>query len=158
MVAHVKSITTPTMDVGGPSRNAGTPTPVTRISAVSVKSSDSVAGPLYAVATKEWVIPPRPKPGRKPVEGEPPTVRHSHISSERASFQRHLRTCSLTPQAFPSLPPETQVTEPTVSESVQRARGRSSHIVGGADSRVRGGDHASQCSDSRGCSRMEGSV
>ncbi|KAK0751918.1 hypothetical protein B0T18DRAFT_79766 [Schizothecium vesticola] len=65
--------------------------PAIRMSATSPASmasvdSPSAAGPL-TMTTKEWVIPPRPKPGRKPATDTPPTKRKAQNRAAQRAFR-----------------------------------------------------------------------
>lgn len=65
--------------------------PAIRMSAASPASmasidSPSAAGPL-TMTSKEWVIPPRPKPGRKPATDTPPTKRKAQNRAAQRAFR-----------------------------------------------------------------------
>ncbi|KAK0652364.1 hypothetical protein B0T16DRAFT_322291 [Cercophora newfieldiana] len=64
--------------------------PPTRGSAGAVNmatmDSPSASGPL-TMTTKEWVIPPRPKPGRKPATDTPPTKRKAQNRAAQRAFR-----------------------------------------------------------------------
>ena len=44
-------------------------------------------GPIMSMTTKEWVIPPRPKPGRKPATDTPPTKRKAQNRAAQRAFR-----------------------------------------------------------------------
>ncbi|KAK1825805.1 hypothetical protein QBC39DRAFT_39064 [Podospora conica] len=64
--------------------------PTIRMSATSPASMASIdspaAGPL-TMTSKEWVIPPRPKPGRKPATDTPPTKRKAQNRAAQRAFR-----------------------------------------------------------------------
>ena len=64
--------------------------PAIRMSAASPASMASIdspsAGPLN-MTSKEWVIPPRPKPGRKPATDTPPTKRKAQNRAAQRAFR-----------------------------------------------------------------------
>lgn len=45
------------------------------------------SGPRATMTTKEWVIPPRPKPGRKPATDTPPTKRKAQNRAAQRAFR-----------------------------------------------------------------------
>ncbi|KAK5654926.1 hypothetical protein OQA88_6682 [Cercophora sp. LCS_1] len=49
-------------------------------------ASPSASGPL-TMTSKEWVIPPRPKPGRKPATDTPPTKRKAQNRAAQRAFR-----------------------------------------------------------------------
>ncbi|KAL8744676.1 MAG: hypothetical protein Q9190_003099 [Brigantiaea leucoxantha] len=54
------------------------------------KSGGSISGPLLTPSiftNKEWVIPPRPKPGRKPAADTPPTKRKAQNRAAQRAFR-----------------------------------------------------------------------
>ncbi|KAG5982884.1 hypothetical protein E4U55_001215 [Claviceps digitariae] len=79
---------------------AAGPTPLPRLS-VPPKSSKTMAmaavdspspgltveGPKMSMTSKEWVIPPRPKPGRKPATDTPPTKRKAQNRAAQRAFR-----------------------------------------------------------------------
>jgi hypothetical protein len=65
--------------------------PTTRGSGIAanmatVDSPSGSSGPL-SMTTKEWVIPPRPKPGRKPATDTPPTKRKAQNRAAQRAFR-----------------------------------------------------------------------
>ncbi|KAI9771057.1 MAG: hypothetical protein M1839_002954 [Geoglossum umbratile] len=50
-------------------------------------SSPAVSSPAGIVTHKEWVIPPRPKPGRKPAVDTPPTKRKAQNRAAQRAFR-----------------------------------------------------------------------
>lgn len=87
--------------------NAGSPpTAITRAGSVDVKpilsrqpslcmkpiqeptaAPASSASPPLSLTSKEWVIPPRPKPGRKPATDTPPTKRKAQNRAAQRAFR-----------------------------------------------------------------------
>ncbi|KAI9788595.1 MAG: hypothetical protein M1835_002181 [Candelina submexicana] len=67
------------------------PAPPTNTSSLSVPGSPSTSphGPpgLPFVTRKEWVLPPRPKPGRKPATDTPPTKRKAQNRAAQRAFR-----------------------------------------------------------------------
>ncbi|KAI9149507.1 bZIP transcription factor hapX [Paramyrothecium foliicola] len=65
--------------------------PLTPISHPSMSSSASPTpvpeGPRMSMTSKEWVIPPRPKPGRKPATDTPPTKRKAQNRAAQRAFR-----------------------------------------------------------------------
>ncbi|KAI9763933.1 MAG: hypothetical protein M1840_008967 [Geoglossum simile] len=49
--------------------------------------SPAVSSPVGIVTQKEWVIPPRPKPGRKPAVDTPPTKRKAQNRAAQRAFR-----------------------------------------------------------------------
>ncbi|KAL2405825.1 bZIP transcription factor hapX [Exophiala dermatitidis] len=49
--------------------------------------SPSSASPPLSLTSKEWVIPPRPKPGRKPATDTPPTKRKAQNRAAQRAFR-----------------------------------------------------------------------
>ena len=72
---------------------AGAKPPASHTMAMSaVVSPDPVAGPpppppRLSMTSKEWVIPPRPKPGRKPATDTPPTKRKAQNRAAQRAFR-----------------------------------------------------------------------
>lgn len=60
---------------------------LTMASVVSPAASLAPAGPPKSVTSKEWVIPPRPKPGRKPATDTPPTKRKAQNRAAQRAFR-----------------------------------------------------------------------
>src|SRR4051794_3898252 len=50
-------------------------------------SSPAVSSPAGIVTHKEWVVPPRPKPGRKPATDTPPTKRKAQNRAAQRAFR-----------------------------------------------------------------------
>lgn len=67
------------------------PAIASRQPSVSIQPSPTAAspGPITpgSVTTKEWVIPPRPKPGRKPAIDTPPTKRKAQNRAAQRAFR-----------------------------------------------------------------------
>ncbi|PQE24245.1 bzip transcription factor protein [Rutstroemia sp. NJR-2017a BVV2] len=57
------------------------------LSNVSIMASPSGSGTPTIMTTKEWVIPPRPKPGRKPATDTPPTKRKAQNRAAQRAFR-----------------------------------------------------------------------
>lgn len=82
----------PTSDLS-PSSNASTPFSSTPQLAIKPTSAGSQPvgpgmGPLKtSITSKEWVIPPRPKPGRKPATDTPPTKRKAQNRAAQRAFR-----------------------------------------------------------------------
>lgn len=72
---------------------AGTPAPSVAplIPALAAKPNLSPASPAPttpgSITSKEWVIPPRPKPGRKPATDTPPTKRKAQNRAAQRAFR-----------------------------------------------------------------------
>ncbi|KKY15918.1 putative bzip transcription factor [Phaeomoniella chlamydospora] len=77
---------------------AGSPAPsiapapqMTRQPSICIKPSTSAGSPAPltpgSVTSKEWVIPPRPKPGRKPATDTPPTKRKAQNRAAQRAFR-----------------------------------------------------------------------
>ena len=74
---------------------AGTPAPL--VPALAAKPSGSVSASISpdspvpatpgSITSKEWVIPPRPKPGRKPATDTPPTKRKAQNRAAQRAFR-----------------------------------------------------------------------
>ncbi|KAI0968610.1 hypothetical protein F4678DRAFT_194627 [Xylaria arbuscula] len=81
----------PTSDFS-PSSNASTPSSIPQIaikpSGTGVQiASTAVLPPKTSITSKEWVIPPRPKPGRKPATDTPPTKRKAQNRAAQRAFR-----------------------------------------------------------------------
>ncbi|GAW19389.1 hypothetical protein ANO14919_088750 [Xylariales sp. No.14919] len=82
----------PTSDFS-PSSNVSTPsssTPQIAIKPVSAGvqiAKMAVVPPKTSITSKEWVIPPRPKPGRKPATDTPPTKRKAQNRAAQRAFR-----------------------------------------------------------------------
>ncbi|OAA41668.1 bZIP transcription factor HapX [Metarhizium rileyi] len=77
-------------------KTSGGPAPLPRLSAPPVEKSAMVAvispspvveAPKISMTSKEWVIPPRPKPGRKPATDTPPTKRKAQNRAAQRAFR-----------------------------------------------------------------------
>lgn len=71
---------------------AAAPSPVALAPAPSLAARPSVApspgpGTPGSITSKEWVIPPRPKPGRKPATDTPPTKRKAQNRAAQRAFR-----------------------------------------------------------------------
>jgi len=53
----------------------------------STVSSPGVASPPVSLTSREWVVPPRPKPGRKPATDTPPTKRKAQNRAAQRAFR-----------------------------------------------------------------------
>ncbi|KAJ8112363.1 hypothetical protein ONZ43_g5412 [Nemania bipapillata] len=86
------SASSPSSDVS-PSPSASTPsssTPQLAIKPVGTGSQAANSGALplkTSITSKEWVIPPRPKPGRKPATDTPPTKRKAQNRAAQRAFR-----------------------------------------------------------------------
>ncbi|WYZ38186.1 hypothetical protein EsH8_III_000100 [Colletotrichum jinshuiense] len=68
--------------------SARPPQVVNKMSMASVISPPPTeAPPKMSMTTKEWVIPPRPKPGRKPATDTPPTKRKAQNRAAQRAFR-----------------------------------------------------------------------
>ncbi|KAJ5831921.1 hypothetical protein N7474_000232 [Penicillium riverlandense] len=89
-----------------PAPVAAAPPPLALAPAPSLASKAPSAAPSPGPATpgsvtsKEWVIPPRPKPGRKPATDTPPTKRKAQNRAAQRAFRerRAARVCELEEQ------------------------------------------------------------
>lgn len=54
---------------------------------LSVVSSPGVTSPPMSLTSKEWIVPPRPKPGRKPATDTPPTKRKAQNRAAQRAFR-----------------------------------------------------------------------
>ncbi|KAL0943261.1 bZIP transcription factor [Colletotrichum truncatum] len=71
-----------------PAISARPPQPINKMSMASVISPPPTeAAPKMSMTTKEWVIPPRPKPGRKPATDTPPTKRKAQNRAAQRAFR-----------------------------------------------------------------------
>ncbi|KFA72450.1 hypothetical protein S40288_08350 [Stachybotrys chartarum IBT 40288] len=55
--------------------------------AIAPQIISAVEGPRLSMTSKEWVIPPRPKPGRKPATDTPPTKRKAQNRAAQRAFR-----------------------------------------------------------------------
>ncbi|KAK0383690.1 hypothetical protein NLU13_9601 [Sarocladium strictum] len=62
------------------------PADVMTMSAV-ISPAPTPEGPIMSMTSKEWVIPPRPKPGRKPATDTPPTKRKAQNRAAQRAFR-----------------------------------------------------------------------
>ncbi|KAK5101019.1 hypothetical protein LTS08_004625 [Lithohypha guttulata] len=53
----------------------------------SAVSSPTATSPPLSLTSKEWVVPPRPKPGRKPATDTPPTKRKAQNRAAQRAFR-----------------------------------------------------------------------
>ncbi|KAK5937256.1 hypothetical protein PMZ80_010556 [Knufia obscura] len=53
----------------------------------SAVSSPGAASPPISLTSKEWIVPPRPKPGRKPATDTPPTKRKAQNRAAQRAFR-----------------------------------------------------------------------
>ncbi|KLU83881.1 bZIP transcription factor HapX [Magnaporthiopsis poae ATCC 64411] len=63
------------------------PTGIPMASILSPAPAPAAAKPPGSVTSKEWVIPPRPKPGRKPATDTPPTKRKAQNRAAQRAFR-----------------------------------------------------------------------
>lgn len=65
--------------------------PINKMSMASVISPDPTPPPQVipkvSMTTKEWIVPPRPKPGRKPATDTPPTKRKAQNRAAQRAFR-----------------------------------------------------------------------
>jgi Minimal binding motif of Hap4 for binding to Hap2/3/5 len=85
------AVSTPSSSAGSPANIAPAP-PSIAIKAANASTMAAIApaSGLTApslVTTKEWVIPPRPKPGRKPATDTPPTKRKAQNRAAQRAFR-----------------------------------------------------------------------
>lgn len=84
----MSSTTAPTP--GGPSANSTTAKPPSlcmKPLPASTVSSPGVTSPPITLTSKEWIVPPRPKPGRKPATDTPPTKRKAQNRAAQRAFR-----------------------------------------------------------------------
>ncbi|KAJ5104715.1 hypothetical protein NUU61_002062 [Penicillium alfredii] len=79
------------------------PPPLAMAPALAAKPSAAPSpgpGTPGSITSKEWVIPPRPKPGRKPATDTPPTKRKAQNRAAQRAFRerRAARVCELEDQ------------------------------------------------------------
>lgn len=55
--------------------------------AIAPQIISAMEGPRLSMTSKEWVIPPRPKPGRKPATDTPPTKRKAQNRAAQRAFR-----------------------------------------------------------------------
>lgn len=53
----------------------------------AISATSGVSSPLTSLTSKEWVVPPRPKPGRKPATDAPPTKRKAQNRAAQKAFR-----------------------------------------------------------------------
>ncbi|ERF74041.1 hypothetical protein EPUS_03856 [Endocarpon pusillum Z07020] len=53
----------------------------------AIPATSGVTSPLTSLTSKEWVVPPRPKPGRKPATDAPPTKRKAQNRAAQKAFR-----------------------------------------------------------------------
>ncbi|PQK14608.1 hypothetical protein BB8028_0005g01390 [Beauveria bassiana] len=63
------------------------PAPDKMTMAAVVAPGTPMEGPKISMTSKEWVIPPRPKPGRKPATDTPPTKRKAQNRAAQRAFR-----------------------------------------------------------------------
>lgn len=54
---------------------------------IAISPATPIEGPKFSMTSKEWVIPPRPKPGRKPATDTPPTKRKAQNRAAQRAFR-----------------------------------------------------------------------
>lgn len=82
------------------SASSATPTPAAASSSIqrppslcmkplppSAASSPGATSPPISLTSKEWIVPPRPKPGRKPATDTPPTKRKAQNRAAQRAFR-----------------------------------------------------------------------
>ncbi|KAH7318243.1 hypothetical protein B0I35DRAFT_431610 [Stachybotrys elegans] len=85
--AAPKSIrTAPPQIVSDPQRPLAQPIGKMATTVIAPQGS-AVEGPRMSMTSKEWVIPPRPKPGRKPATDTPPTKRKAQNRAAQRAFR-----------------------------------------------------------------------
>ncbi|PFH61171.1 hypothetical protein XA68_18054 [Ophiocordyceps unilateralis] len=75
--------------------------PVDKMAMSAVMATDPAPeAPKMSMTSKEWIIPPRPKPGRKPATDTPPTKRKAQNRAAQRAFRerRAARVCELEQQ------------------------------------------------------------
>ncbi|RYP76545.1 hypothetical protein DL770_007216 [Monosporascus sp. CRB-9-2] len=86
----------PHSDVSTPTSTSTTSTPQIAIkpagatiqsTAMAAVTLASAGPPKCSITSKEWVIPPRPKPGRKPATDTPPTKRKAQNRAAQRAFR-----------------------------------------------------------------------
>ncbi|KAI4863584.1 hypothetical protein F4820DRAFT_449852 [Hypoxylon rubiginosum] len=78
-----------------PVSNVSTPTsthqlaikPVAAAAAIQATTMATVAAAKGSITSREWVVPPRPKPGRKPATDTPPTKRKAQNRAAQRAFR-----------------------------------------------------------------------
>jgi bZIP transcription factor/Minimal binding motif of Hap4 for binding to Hap2/3/5 len=80
---------TPTTSADSPLPFTAGPTPIPSLAMKPSPGplSPAVSSPVGIVTQKEWVIPPRPKPGRKPAVDTPPTKRKAQNRAAQRAFR-----------------------------------------------------------------------
>ncbi|TGZ79485.1 hypothetical protein EX30DRAFT_350221 [Ascodesmis nigricans] len=75
--------------IASPAASVGSPTtyPTLAPSIAPAAPSPEACGSPVIVTQKEWVIPPRPKPGRKPATDTPPTKRKAQNRAAQRAFR-----------------------------------------------------------------------
>ncbi|ATY61796.1 bZIP transcription factor [Cordyceps militaris] len=63
------------------------PAPDKMTMAAVIAPAHPMEGPKISMTSKEWVIPPRPKPGRKPATDTPPTKRKAQNRAAQRAFR-----------------------------------------------------------------------
>src|SRR5262249_53465363 len=53
----------------------------------STATSPSAGSPPMSLTSKEWIVPPRPKPGRKPATDTPPTKRKAQNRAAQRAYR-----------------------------------------------------------------------
>lgn len=97
-VAHPSRAPLPTKQprANTSAKATGGPTPLPRLSAplvdkmamaAVISPSPTAEAPKISMTSKEWVIPPRPKPGRKPATDTPPTKRKAQNRAAQRAFR-----------------------------------------------------------------------
>ncbi|KHN95642.1 bZIP transcription factor HapX [Metarhizium album ARSEF 1941] len=74
---------------GGPAPLPRLPAPLVDKMAMAavISPSPTAEAPKISMTSKEWVIPPRPKPGRKPATDTPPTKRKAQNRAAQRAFR-----------------------------------------------------------------------
>ncbi|KAF6808567.1 bZIP transcription factor [Colletotrichum musicola] len=96
--------------------------PINKMSMASVISPPPTeAAPKMSMTTKEWVIPPRPKPGRKPATDTPPTKRKAQNRAAQRAFRE--RRAARVGELEEQLDEQREAQEKTEKELKDKVRG-----------------------------------
>ncbi|KAJ1329639.1 AP-1-like transcription factor [Microdochium nivale] len=98
----------------------------------------SAMTPKTSITSKEWVIPPRPKPGRKPATDTPPTKRKAQNRAAQRAFRerRAARVGELEEQLADTVQDHEKTQQDlhdhigTLESEVQRLRGQCTNLEG----------------------------
>lgn len=111
------------------------PALASRQPSVSIQATPSAAspGPLTpsSVTTKEWVIPPRPKPGRKPAVDTPPTKRKAqNRAAQRAFRERRAARVGELEEQIRKIEDENERDEEALQEKINNLSGELERCAG----------------------------